>query len=55
MDIFFAAIGLSTLLYCGLISWHVLTDDDECQHGNIGQHGGECQDCGERIEIGGSE
>lgn len=28
MDIFFAAIGLSTLVYCGHFSWHLLTDDD---------------------------
>lgn len=55
MDIFFMTFGTATLVACGVISWHLLTDEDDCRHGNIGQHGGECQDCGDLIEIGGSE
>lgn len=54
MDIIFATIGAATLIACGGISWHLLTDDDECRHPDVGQYGGECE-CGERVEIGGSE
>lgn len=54
MDILFAAFGTFTLVACGAICFHLLTDEDDCTHPNVGQYDGEC-DCGERIEIGGSE
>lgn len=55
INVAIAVFGAGMLMTCGVICWHLLTDEDDCQHGNIGQHDGECQDCGERIEIGGSE
>lgn len=53
MEFVFLCLGTVSLAFCGNVTWHLLTDDD-CTHPDIGQSG-ECEQCGERIEIGGSE